>query len=1501
MRRKTIVLIIGILLAVSIMGGQVFASDGSTGSLTAVVANVSGEQVVVGITDYALAYTAGKGNQLFDYLAAGKSSINLSSVVSGSKYLNITQYALNYTAYGSMAGAITNTGGLTDIEKQHFKRFDGFDSLGNPILTPLFAMEGHYFVVFNTNGGSPVESQTIASGAAATKPADPTRTGYSFVDWYADSSLTQVFDFNTAITGNMTLYAKWDLIYQNTISLGDKYLGYETPYLINGGNPTGNSANNNAHFDAVTNILTLNNYNGGAISWTTNANLTIVLNGANTIATGGIDAGGFNNSKITIKGSGKLITTNGNIYSPQGSIEITETADVTINYNPSTGFANGIYMSDSGGTTINSNAKLKISVTGNNATYGISGKTNIGGNSEVTINANGGTNYTTGISGSAEITTSKKVDIKTLGGSGQAISSEPVITLDNYQVTGNYNAKDVTYIYRGTPADLQGISVKTPPGKLIYLKGETLNLTGLVVNLHWLNSIVEEVPLTDFLTRGISTVPANGAILTSVGSVPVKITHAASSKFVNQNITVNNAYTVTFKDHDGTVLKSQIVPSGQAATAPTNPSRTGYTFTVWSPAFNSVTSDLIVTAQYSIIKYTVTFNSNGGSSVSPQQVNYNGMAIRPANPTRAEFNFINWYADEALTELFDFNTLITENTALYAKWGAVYTGEIRLNDKILNAFYPYLKNDESYGSSSDYNAYYNAATETLTLKNYDRSGNQTIFGHIHAEAGDLTIVLEGTNTIGSGNIIVANGKLTVNGIGSLTLSNGRIRANGDIAINCGNMTVNSTAATGDNIGIESTAGDIAVTGSTKLSITADGGFYVYGIKTSSGKTLTISGSSDVSITAKNGSTWNRGVGGQTNINHSSTSGKIVVTTIGNGAQAFSVAPTVVEEFYTKTGNWDTAAVTYQYKGLQSLYFEPLSALNIPEGTINSSITPIDLKLGVTGGLKPYIFSKVDTWPAWLQLDVSTGIITGTRPSSVQGATSIKVKVTDSNNPASSYDATFSVGAVVKNLNLNLGGNNITFANQYLKNDGTYGNENDYNAHFDFVNEELILKDYNRTGIISWEDTSSTIALKVRVEGNNTITTTNMGAGISSYSDLWIYGNGKLKLVNCSIGIGYGSYAPGQNANVTLGIDPQGNKYRTEIEVQNLRTSYLAEYSAYGVYAGNELYVFGNTKLTINVGNYEHNYGLYAKKVFIGLYSNGLDKGSPIVTINKNVANFDGNFRGIHSSVQTQQTTALLYISGNSSVYIDSSKGNAQGPQGQTMVQTALSLAGMYNHASVSTTNELSIYNGGVSDRNYRVSNTQMAIINIFAGANYDETNIAGLYTIKYKSAKTISIQSGVGGTASSVANRAPSGLWVEIDAFPSANYIFDKWEIIEGNPTFETEWDIYKPSTKILVGDSNVVIKATFGVPSAITVINSGNGSGTVDVYLKGTTTKIDSAVSGQPIEFIMTKGNKSYIGNIYVYQTGNTSRQVPFVRSGTKVDFNMIHAPVTIEVQFVR
>lgn len=88
------------------------------------------------------------------------------------------------------------------------------DEFGNLYYTNdsghLFCVKSQaHRVKFDTQGGSSINDQTPASGSAVAKPADPTREGYTFAGWYTDAACTKAYDFATAVTSDMTLYAKW--------------------------------------------------------------------------------------------------------------------------------------------------------------------------------------------------------------------------------------------------------------------------------------------------------------------------------------------------------------------------------------------------------------------------------------------------------------------------------------------------------------------------------------------------------------------------------------------------------------------------------------------------------------------------------------------------------------------------------------------------------------------------------------------------------------------------------------------------------------------------------------------------------------------------------------------------------------------------------------------------------------------------------------------------------------------------------------------------------------------------------------------------------------------------------------------------------------------------------------------------------------------------------------------------------------------------------------------
>lgn len=125
---------------------------------------------------------------------------------------------------------------------------------------------------------------------------------------------------------------------------------------------------------------------------------------------------------------------------------------------------------------------------------------------------------------------------------------------------------------------------------------------------------------------------------------------------------IKGIYIVTFKDKDGATIKAVPVEQGQDAVAPDAPEVDCYTFTGWDKTFSNVTSDLVVNAQYSINQYEVKFLDWDGAELKKQTVDCGGDAQAPANPSREGYDFSGW--DKEFTGISSALTVTAQYTIL---------------------------------------------------------------------------------------------------------------------------------------------------------------------------------------------------------------------------------------------------------------------------------------------------------------------------------------------------------------------------------------------------------------------------------------------------------------------------------------------------------------------------------------------------------------------------------------------------------------------------------------------------------------------------------------------------------------------------------------------------------------------------------------------------------------------------------------------------------------------
>ncbi|MGN0547733.1 MAG: InlB B-repeat-containing protein, partial [Acutalibacteraceae bacterium] len=124
-----------------------------------------------------------------------------------------------------------------------------------------------------------------------------------------------------------------------------------------------------------------------------------------------------------------------------------------------------------------------------------------------------------------------------------------------------------------------------------------------------------------------------------------------------------NQYTITFNTDGGTEVAPITQDYNTAVSAPTAPTKTGYTFAGWSPEVPATmpAENVTVTAQWTINQYSITFDTDGGSAINPITQDYGTDVTAPENPTKEGYTFDGW--DKEIPA-----TMPAENVTITAKW-----------------------------------------------------------------------------------------------------------------------------------------------------------------------------------------------------------------------------------------------------------------------------------------------------------------------------------------------------------------------------------------------------------------------------------------------------------------------------------------------------------------------------------------------------------------------------------------------------------------------------------------------------------------------------------------------------------------------------------------------------------------------------------------------------------------------------------------------------------------
>ncbi len=135
---------------------------------------------------------------------------------------------------------------------------------------------------------------------------------------------------------------------------------------------------------------------------------------------------------------------------------------------------------------------------------------------------------------------------------------------------------------------------------------------------------------------------------------------------------------ISFESNGGTPVRDIMVPFGEIPNEPDEPTKEGYVFIGWFSDKDltnkytfedSVEDNMTLYAKWDPAKYTITWDTNGGSEIEPSKIGYKMTVLAPTQPKKEGYIFGGWYYEKEFDNLFDFQTTMpAKDFTLYARW-----------------------------------------------------------------------------------------------------------------------------------------------------------------------------------------------------------------------------------------------------------------------------------------------------------------------------------------------------------------------------------------------------------------------------------------------------------------------------------------------------------------------------------------------------------------------------------------------------------------------------------------------------------------------------------------------------------------------------------------------------------------------------------------------------------------------------------------------------------------